>query len=127
MTLGDWLDAGYAFIIRDADPTARGLFDTLFGADSLEAMTGAFDALRAEMEWRRDEMDRIEAEARKQARKAGGRERPRAVRRVSQEELDAAVAVWEKAPEPAPGGPRVESWPTGGRRAGTGRGQRLRD
>lgn len=86
--------------MRDADATARELFEGLFQSETLDDMQYGFDALRAEMDWRREEHERAEREAMKNARKKG-RARPRPTKRVSQRELDAAVAEWGPAPAPA--------------------------
>lgn len=93
-TLRDWLDAGYAFLVRDADGTARQLFDALFAAEDADEMSAGFDALAAELNWRKEQADAAEAEAQRRARKAGSSPRPRPAKRVSQSELDAAAAEW---------------------------------
>lgn len=74
----------------------------LFEAETAASMKAGFAALRDEMAWRREESDRIEREAERRASKAGksGRSRPRPLRRVTEEQLQEAAAVWAK-PAPA--------------------------
>jgi hypothetical protein len=82
--------------MRDADGRARELLETLFASESEEDLRLGFDDLSSEMRWRREEHERMEAEAMKQARKGrgGSRSRPRPTRRVSQSALEEAAAVW---------------------------------
>lgn len=85
---------GYAFLVRDADPQARELLDDVFSAETVEAMQEGFASLTAEMEWRREEHERAEAEAMRQARKSGARDRPRPTKRVNEDALQAAIDAW---------------------------------
>jgi hypothetical protein len=87
-------------LTAEADSTWRTLIDNAVGAESWEDVDLAFEALKAESQWRRRQADEATSEQRS---KAGAPVHARTMSSTALEEAVADVASWAGVPrEPPP-------------------------